>query len=170
MATTTPKFGWTVPTSSDYVKDGATAIETLGDAIDASFGSGTIIQVVTGTTTTDTSSVSTTYADTTLTATITPRYTSSKILVIVNQVIRTNSVGAGSIRIMRGATVIWTPGQDFYIASDNDVRQVFSMTYLDSPATTSATVYKTQFNRSTGAVNVQPSTTRSQITLLEVSA
>ena len=36
MATTTPNFGWTVPTSSDLVKNGATAIETLGDAIDAS--------------------------------------------------------------------------------------------------------------------------------------
>lgn len=37
MATTTPNFGWTVPTSTDLVKDGATAIETLGDGIDASF-------------------------------------------------------------------------------------------------------------------------------------
>jgi hypothetical protein len=36
MATTTPNFGWTVPTSSDLVKNGATAIETLGDSIDAS--------------------------------------------------------------------------------------------------------------------------------------
>jgi hypothetical protein len=35
MATTTPNFGWPVPTSTDYVKDGATAIEALGDAIDA---------------------------------------------------------------------------------------------------------------------------------------
>ena len=36
MATTTPNFGWSVPTSTDLVKDGATAIETLGDSIDAS--------------------------------------------------------------------------------------------------------------------------------------
>jgi hypothetical protein len=36
MATTTPNFGWTVPTSSDLVKNGAVAIETLGDSIDAS--------------------------------------------------------------------------------------------------------------------------------------
>ena len=35
MATTTPNYGWPVPTSTDYVKDGALAIETLGDAIDA---------------------------------------------------------------------------------------------------------------------------------------
>jgi hypothetical protein len=41
MATTTPNYGWPVPTSTDYVKDGATAIEALGDAIDATvFGIG----------------------------------------------------------------------------------------------------------------------------------
>jgi len=36
MATTTPNFGWPVPTSTDLVKDGATAIEALGDGVDAS--------------------------------------------------------------------------------------------------------------------------------------
>lgn len=35
MATTTPNYGWPVPTSTDYVTNGATAIEDLGDAIDA---------------------------------------------------------------------------------------------------------------------------------------
>lgn len=167
MATTT-NFGWDTPDDTDLVKDGAAAIRELGQDIDTTLGSGTVLQVVTGTTSTDTSSVSTTYADTTLTATITPKYATSRILVIVNQFIRTNSTGAGSIRIMRNSTVIWTPGQDYAIASDNDVRQVFNTVYLDSPATTSATTYKTQFNRSTGSVNVQASGTKSQITLVEV--
>jgi len=40
MATITPINSWPVPTSADYVKDGASAIESLGDAIDASVGSG----------------------------------------------------------------------------------------------------------------------------------
>jgi hypothetical protein len=41
MATTTPNYGWPVPTSTDFVKDGAQAIEDLGDAIDATvFGLG----------------------------------------------------------------------------------------------------------------------------------
>jgi hypothetical protein len=35
MPTVTPNYGWPVPLSTDYVKDGATAIEALGDAIDA---------------------------------------------------------------------------------------------------------------------------------------
>jgi hypothetical protein len=36
MATVTPNFNWPVPTSTDLVKDGATAIEALGDSIDDS--------------------------------------------------------------------------------------------------------------------------------------
>jgi hypothetical protein len=35
MATTTPNYGWSVPTSSDYVAQGAVAMETLGDSVDA---------------------------------------------------------------------------------------------------------------------------------------
>lgn len=35
MATVTPNYNWPVPTSTDLVKDGATAIESLGDSIDA---------------------------------------------------------------------------------------------------------------------------------------
>jgi hypothetical protein len=47
MATTTPNYGWPVPTSTDYVKDGATAIEALGDAIDATvFGLGVGLKLV----------------------------------------------------------------------------------------------------------------------------
>jgi hypothetical protein len=47
MATTTPNFGWPVPTSTDYVKDGASSIEALGDAIDATvFGLGTGAETV----------------------------------------------------------------------------------------------------------------------------
>jgi hypothetical protein len=56
MATTTPLFGWSVPTSSDLVKNGATAIETLGDSIDASMGDllgGTTGQVLSKTSDTD---------------------------------------------------------------------------------------------------------------------
>ncbi len=56
MATTTPNFGWSVPTSSDLVKNGAVAIETLGDAIDASLvdlKGGTTGQVLAKATNTD---------------------------------------------------------------------------------------------------------------------
>ena len=40
MATTTTNNGWDIPQSSDYVKDGATAIANLGQDIDTSVGTG----------------------------------------------------------------------------------------------------------------------------------
>jgi len=36
MATSTTNFGWTIPSDTDLVKDGAAAIRTLGQAIDTS--------------------------------------------------------------------------------------------------------------------------------------
>jgi hypothetical protein len=56
MATVTPNFNWPVPTSTDLVKDGATAIEALGDSIDGSFvdlKGGTTGQVLAKTSATD---------------------------------------------------------------------------------------------------------------------
>ena len=56
MSTTTTNFGWTVPTSTDLVKDGATAISTLGSGIDTSMAQlkgGTTGQVLSKTSNTD---------------------------------------------------------------------------------------------------------------------
>lgn len=56
MATVTPNFNWPVPTSTDLVKDGATAIEALGDSIDSSLvdlKGGTTGQVLSKTSNTD---------------------------------------------------------------------------------------------------------------------
>ena len=36
MATTTTNFGWTIPSDTDLVKDGAAAMRTLGNNIDTS--------------------------------------------------------------------------------------------------------------------------------------
>lgn len=38
MAGTTTNYGWTYPTSTDYVKDGATAIQTVATGIDTTLG------------------------------------------------------------------------------------------------------------------------------------
>jgi hypothetical protein len=56
VATVTPNFNWPVPTSGDLVKNGATAIESLGDSIDASMAElkgGTTGQVLSKTSNTD---------------------------------------------------------------------------------------------------------------------
>jgi hypothetical protein len=56
MATTTTNYGWSIPSDTDLVKDGAAAMRTLGNSIDSSFAElkgGTTGQVLSKTSGTD---------------------------------------------------------------------------------------------------------------------
>jgi hypothetical protein len=140
----------------------------------AQLPAGSVLQVVTGDTNTETGNSTTTYADTTLTATITPKFSTSKILVIADQ----NDVyGQGTsvgikLQLVRNSTNILAFGGYVAYYSTQDIGSV-SCSYLDSPATTSATTYKTQFaQRASGAspVYVQNGgASRSTITLMEIA-
>ena len=112
-------------------------------------GGGKVLQVVFGSTDTETSSSSSTFADTNLTATITPTLATSKILVLVNQNGCQKATNDTSIylRLLRGSTTIANferlGGQNN--ATTTNAYGGSSVSYLDEPATTSATTYKTQF-------------------------
>jgi hypothetical protein len=134
-----------------------------------------VVQIVFAQTGTETSASTGTYVDTTLTATITPTSASNKILVFVthgaNQK-ETNNTSVG-MRLMRGATelarIMLDGGKDGGTGR-NDFGGT-SLNWLDEPATTSATTYKTQF-ASTGGnpiVWVQTAGSKSSITLMEVT-
>lgn len=231
MATTT-NYSWTTPDDTDLVKDGASAIRSLGSAIDstvftnagnavqkstidakgdllvgtadntitrlavgtnnyvltadsaeasgvkwaAAAGGGKVLQVVQGTTTTATTNATNVYADTNLTATITPTLATSKVLVLVSQNgVAKRSGNAGTavvLKLLRGATDIALIGgyTGWTNASDENTIGSASIDYLDAPATTSATTYKTQFKNdvNTTSVQVQQNSEVSTITLLEI--
>lgn len=140
-------------------------------------GFGKVLQVVYGTTTTEVlNNSSATYADTNLSATITPSTSTSSVLIVVSQSYRANGTteANGSIKILRGSTDIWTPGQNYAVGVGGasgaavDTRAMWSAVYLDSPSSTAAITYKTQFNRNAGTMTVQPNSTRSSIILVEV--
>ena len=135
-------------------------------------GGGKVLQVVEGTTSTAANSSSASYADTNLTATITPSAATSKVLVIVSQ------GGCGksaanlymNLRLMRGATQI-AINQNFYTGTSIEQKNEVSMLKLDSPSTTSATTYKTQFNSVTGAGTISVNgDSDSSIVLMEIGA
>ena len=137
---------------------------------------GTVLQVVEGFTTTQTSISSTTaYADTGLTATITPSSTSSKVLVIVNQAgcYKQTDVNASvNLKLFRGASEIAFHGSiGFNNSSAINTVGSASMIVFDSPSTTSATIYKTQYANTTAAsgVVVQYASSRSSIILVEIA-
>jgi hypothetical protein len=140
---------------------------------------GCILQVVSATTSTNVSSSTNTYVDTTLTGTITPKFATSKILVLVNQ----NGVGRNGssiaedmkIKLVRNSTDIAGMYQyAMYTGTALPFRGgTYSLSYLDSPATTSATTYKTQFaaaeNAGTVQVQQDAGNSVSTITLMEIA-
>ena len=133
---------------------------------------GNVIQVVQGTTSTSTTTTGSTYIDTNLSASITPSSSSSKILVIVSQngCLKNNNTASGvNLRLMRDATVIQGIAVAAFYTSSTEFRGSISSSYLDSPATTSAITYKTQFSNDgagTGSVSVQNNTTNSLSTII----
>ena len=155
-------------------------------------GSGQIVKQVASTTVTAYTvlSVSTTPADFSgLSVTITPTSASNKILVMVNIAFNSPAIQTFSGFVLRGATVIGqgtgsssTVGGCFGIATANDPSYRLwetSYSFLDSPATTSATTYKIQiannvntqtiYFNGTGANGAANATGCSTITVMEIS-
>jgi len=141
-------------------------------------GGGKVLQVVNAINNTFAQSTSTTYADTGLTATITPTSSTSKVLVLVTQDIgKSNSNSTINLKLLRGSTnLIGTQAVELGLYTSTLMEMYsfcYSMNYLDSPATTSATTYKTQFAvraGGTGAVFIAGQGSYSTITLLEIGA
>lgn len=227
MATTT-NYGWTTPDDTALVKDGASAIRSLGTAVDtttknlnpsttlgdieyrsstantntrlaigsngnvltvaggvptwaAPAGGGKVLQVVATTYSTETTNGTSTYADTGLSLSITPTLATSKILVIVGQSTKVNGATAGyggcQTRLLRDGSSILADFTSLNQAGLNPSGQIgvtdyLGFTYLDSPATTSSTTYKTQGRfalQGSGHVS-QYNSTPSTITLMEIGA
>ena len=135
---------------------------------------GSVIQTVNASTATTVSLSSSTYTDTTLTATITPLFANSKIVVVINQsgCYKDGSAqNGGALRLVRNGTTLINMAGRF--AGDNTIVMSIgsiSTSYLDSPATTSALTYKTQFSSESNAatVYVQVYQAVSTITLMEI--
>ena len=146
---------------------------------------GKVKQVVQASTTTTVTVTSTTLTDTGLSASITPTASTSKILVIIQQATY-NGCGSGvnvgsGVNLRRNSTDIQTMPQygNGYMQIDGVTggKQLSIFTpivYLDSPATTSSTTYKTQGSvwETTGSKSVQFqwNSTPSTITLIEIGA
>ena len=136
-----------------------------------------ILQIVQGTTATSTSNSTSTYADTTLTATITPASVNSKILILVSQVGIRKTLAALAVmdlQLVRGSTALVKFAD--YAGSNGSTAENYGWTatanWYDSPATTSATTYKTQFRsqNNVAAVAVQSNTLGSStIILMEIA-
>lgn len=159
----------------DMASDSATKVPTQQSVkayVDGR-ASGKVLQVINASYSTVNNTTNTTLTDTGLSATITPSSTSSKILVFVKTgEMKTADANTGIyVALVRGSTEIAQITKYACFPTAN-LRQYSSVTYLDSPATTSATTYKTQFKRQVGSGTVThcEDGTTSFITLMEIGA
>jgi hypothetical protein len=149
-----------------------------------------VVQVLSTVKTDTFTTTSTTYVDITgLTVTITPTSASNKILVLA-QVNGSSGTGSfGHMRLVRDSTAIdigdaaasrTQASAMFGIVANASNQQTNTLVFLDSPATTSATVYKIQLqddrgntqaiNRSSADTNNNTNArTASTITVMEVT-
>jgi len=125
----------------------------------AAGGGGKVLQVVSTTKDNTFATTSTSFTDVTgLSVTITPTSATSKILVMLTAQISGGDTGRSLRgRLMRGATAIavGTSGRTYMSRPTNpDEINSMAVTFLDSPATTSATTYNTQILSTNGSLNV----------------
>jgi len=156
--------------------------ETTGLKWAAVAAGGKVLQVVTATTSTSVQTFSTSYADSGLSASITPSSTSSKILAVVSQNFWVGCNQASvymNAQLMRGSTALQVKWFGIEAARNGTSPLVCAdetpFVWLDSPSTTSATTYKTQFKLAQADIGgwggyANYNSTNSSITLLEIGA
>jgi hypothetical protein len=131
-------------TSGQFLKTDGSGVLSFG-----AVASGKILQVVQVTTTTETSTTSTSYVTcSTLSATITPISASNKVFVWMTG---GNLHGDGpnpALTMFRGATNLAADG---FCHTGDSQNEPNAMTILDSPSTTSATIYSTRLRTTNGS-------------------
>ena len=150
-------------------------------ALPAAIPTGKVLQVVTATSTTNTSINATSFADTGLTASITPSSTSSKIFVATSQgvygYINSNAPRVFYTQLVRGSTAIAEKQVEIEAGTGSRNINIDALdggfTCLDSPSSTSAQTYKTQAKLNSAAdssmIVFSSSSAIATITLMEIA-
>ena len=139
---------------------------------------GKILQVVQGTQTTGVSTTSTSYVTTNLTASITPASSSNKVLIIVTSAVYPTGPTYGAFFTIFRGTVSGTnlatssPAYFQYPFSPNTGSPYFplSITYLDSPSTTSSQTYTFAIRADNAVATVGTLSSTQTMILMEVGA
>ena len=140
---------------------------------------GSVLQVVSATYSSITTTSIDTFADSGLTVSITPSSATSKVLVFVsvNGVFKSGVDCALKTQLVRNSTAIsYIDATASYTGTTGTAGGSASFNYLDSPATTSSTTYKLQIASSNAGRSVQINQypnglgSVSAITVMEISA
>lgn len=150
-----------------------TAPTTLNGLSIPTTGFGKILQVVSVNYSTIVSSSSGSYVTTGLNATITPSFSTSKILILVEASIRVNgyTMLASVFRGTVSGTKLAPSSNTSFAAQGTNSGGSISIIHLDSPSTTSAQIYTLGFGSSPSTtVTINGENTTATMTLMEISA
>jgi hypothetical protein len=148
------------------VNSGATAPEWATPA-----GGGKVLQVVQDVETATFTTTSSSFVDTNLSVSITPSSATSKVLVMLNcaQIATGTTVANGQFNLVRDSTEIDRAG--FGADGVAEFISGFTLTNLDSPATTSSITYKVQVRKFTGTVGYEAvNGAKAKLILMEIGA
>ena len=178
-ASTVARLG--VGTNGQVLTADSTASTGLAWATAAAGGK--VLQVVMGSTSTLVTNATTSHVDSGLSLAITPSAATSKVLVLVSQNFgarREQEENGVDVRLVRTATTIMSNPQwleyktGLGTTAISEFNNTGCLTYLDSPATTSATTYKTQFaslfSSNSGTAYANQGSSLGTIILLEIGA
>lgn len=139
-------------------------------------GAGQVIQVVNGTTfrTSNVSTSSSSYVSTGLSISITPKFATSKILLLFNTHVYSPQGANGILTIYRNSTNLAAGTSPGCLAAtyngNSDVLCPLSMSFLDSPATTSSTTYTVYFATAAGTLYLAGTTGSANSTTVAFTA
>jgi len=157
-----------------FIIDG-TAGATFPNGTNPQAAPSKVLQVVSATYATQTSTTSSTFSATGLTATITPLFSTSKILILSSftvAVVGNSPANAGYALYRNNTTqLIYNSYTENGSNNINYLTHGESANYLDSPATTSATTYTLYYRAAnSGTAYINSGSNTSVITLLEIAA
>lgn len=175
----------TLPATSGTVLTTASSGQSIPKA---ALPTGSILQVLQSAKTDVFSTTSTSFVDVTgMSITITPNFTSSKILILIDAQVSNSGLDATMVKVLRNSTDIFigdaagsrirTSSSKSFVASGMESASII---YLDSPATTSAITYKLQMRLGSGTAYLNRSgadtdnsahpRAASSITVMEIQA
>jgi hypothetical protein len=161
-------FG-TIPATANVVASAIT-----GTLAGARLPAGSVLQVVQATFTTEDDISSASYVASSITASITPSSTNSKVAIFVSTIMQnTGSAVSNYATLFRNATTNLGAGNETammhnFTVDDFDV-QPTQMTYLDSPSSTSSVSYAVYAKATSGNVRIGKISMRSTIILMEIA-
>ena len=149
--------------------------QSLSAVTSAGLPSGTVLQVKAATIDgADANTSSTSFVASTLTLSITPSSTSSKILILISTHMYCDDGKSGVATIYRGSTNLANHAPEYGLVrvyNQYGVWQSVNMSYLDSPSTTNSTTYTAYWKnlQGSGSVYMNQDNNQSHITLMEIA-